>query len=96
MPSENYDSSSGAWKISLFAVALTFGPAQGRGEGAVAKVDRRALDHVPICVDNNPEAFALVEERQPRASGITINTLFMQAGDLTRAHQKRNVLRRNR
>src|SRR5215216_997237 len=76
-------------------VALIVRPTQGRGEGAVAEVDSGSVEHLPMCVDDHPEPLALVEERQPRASGITIDTLFMQAGDLTRAYQSRDVLRRN-
>jgi hypothetical protein len=76
-------------------MALALGSAQGRGEGAVAEVDSCSVEHLPIGIDDDPKPLALVEECQPRASGITINTLFMHAGNLTRAHQNRDILRRN-
>jgi hypothetical protein len=61
---------------------------QSVGERTSAEIDRRALENVSNCVDNQAETSILVEKSHARASGVRVDAAFAQTGDRSLSHQR--------
>jgi hypothetical protein len=70
------------------AMRLAARPTQGGRQGAIAEVEHRALQDVPAIVEDETQAPAGEEERQPMTARIVAFPTLVKAGDLALAHMR--------